>query len=186
MRIIAGHCKGMKLQVPAGRAVRPTSDLLRGAIMSMLGGFFEGERVLDLCAGTGAVALEFISRGCARAVVVENDAAALELLVHNIAHTRQKDKVELLALDVLTALEQLRQRKEKFELIYFDPPYVSELYAPVLQFLHAGDLLAPAAEVIVESHYGVDDALLGPAWQRVFKRRYGSTTLERFHWIQGL
>jgi len=184
MRIIAGHCKGMKLQVPAGRAVRPTSDLLRGAIMSMLGGFFDGERALDLCAGTGAVALEFISRGCAHAVVVENDAAALELLAHNIAHTRQKDKVELRALDVMTALAQLREQQRKFELIYFDPPYESDLYAPVLAFLHAGDLLAPAAEVIVESHHGVDDAQLGPCWQRVFKRRYGSTTLERFHWLE--
>ncbi len=70
MRIVAGEARGRRLQAPPGTDTRPTGDKVRGALFNVLGQFFEGGRVLDLYAGTGALALEALSRGCERAVCV--------------------------------------------------------------------------------------------------------------------
>ena len=72
MRIVAGTARGRRLAVPAGDGTRPTSDKVRGAVFNVLGQFFDGGRVLDLYAGTGALALEALSRGCADATCVES------------------------------------------------------------------------------------------------------------------
>ena len=176
MRIIAGSRKGTRLQAPPGEAVRPTSDKLRGALMSMLGGMLPGGEVLDLCAGTGAVALECLSRGATRAVVVENDAIALSMLRHNAHHTRLDGQLEILAQDVVVALQRLAKAGRQFDIVYFDPPYDSELYAPVLAALPA--VLADGADVFVESRHGLEEPLLA-GWTSVLRRRYGGGWLDR-------
>ncbi len=178
MRIIAGQCKGMRLEAPEGRSVRPSSDLLRGALMSALGGFFDGERMLDLCAGTGAMALEFLSRGCAQAVAVEQDPEALAILRKNAQHTRLADRLEILAVDARKALTQLGQEGRTFEFVFVDPPYDAELYAPLLQGLITHRVLAPAAVVIVETRAGLPPELLA-GWTVLAERRYGSSVLLR-------
>lgn len=177
MRIIAGQRKGMRLEAPEGRSVRPSSDLLRGAVMSVLGGFFDGERVLDVCAGTGAMALEFLSRGCGSAVAIECDPAALAVLHRNASHTRFGDRLEIRSGDVAVELGCLAGRT--FDYVYVDPPYESGLYAKVLPLLQEHGLVAPGGQVLVESARGLDDGLLGAVWLRLSKRRYGAATLER-------
>lgn len=178
MRIIAGECKGMRLEAPEGRNVRPSSDLLRGALMSALGGFFAGERVLDICAGTGAMALEFLSRGCGQAVAIESDAEALAVMARNAAHTRLKDRLEVMAMGAVKALPKLAGEGRKFDLVYVDPPYDSGLYESILKALLALDLLSPAAQVLVESRSGLPLELL-TGWQVLAERRYGSSVLQR-------
>jgi len=178
MRIIAGQCKGMRLAAPEGRQLRPSSDLLRGALMSALGGTFNGERVLDLCAGTGAMALEFLSRGCGQAVAVEQDPEALVVLRKNAAHTRLAPRLEILALDARKALIELGRAGRVFDLVFVDPPYDAELYAPLLQGLISHGVLAPAAQVIVETRTGLEPELL-QGWTVLAERRYGSSVLLR-------
>lgn len=147
--------------------------------MSQLGGFFEGQRALDLCAGTGAVALEWLSRGCAHAVAVESDPQVAQLLATNAAHTRLADRLELRIGDVCAQLITLAARGDRFDLVWFDPPYDAGLHAPVLALLGTLPLLHAGAEVMVESRAGLDPLWLGDHFHAVTTRRYGACVLDR-------
>ena len=166
----------MKLQAPTGNAVRPTSDMLRGAIMSMLGGFLSGERVLDVCAGTGAVALEWLSRGASEAVALENDPIALEVLRANAKHVRLDAQLTVLPGDAVQQLQKLATQGQRFELAYVDPPYDAGLHAAILAALPA--VLSPGAQVFVESRDGLPEELR-TGWIHVTQRRYGGGWLDR-------
>lgn len=120
-RIIAGTARGRHLAVPPGLATRPTSDKVRGAVMNLLGQFFEGGEVVDLYAGSGALALEALSRGCERAVCVERDRRALEVLARNVEACGFGDRVELIRAELPAGLARLP--RERFALAFVDPPY---------------------------------------------------------------
>ncbi len=179
MRIIAGARKGLRLDVPDGRTVRPTPDRAREGLMSALGGFFDGESVLDLCAGSGAMALELLSRGCGHAVLVDNHRLAVACIRRNVARAAMDEQIRLLQMDVLSALVRLRRQGERFHLVVFDPPYDGGLYKSVLDALADGTLLHPGAEVVVESRAGLQAEDLSLHWTRGPSHRYGRTTLER-------
>lgn len=120
-RIIAGAARGRRLAAPRGLATRPTSDKVRGAIFNLLGQFFEGGAVLDLYAGTGALALEALSRGCERAVCVEADRGAVEVIRRNAEACGCGVRVEVLRARVDEALARLQAGT--FALVFIDPPY---------------------------------------------------------------
>jgi len=185
MRIIAGARKGLRLEVPAGQTVRPTPDRAREGLMSALGGFFDGELVLDLCAGSGAMALEALSRGCAAAVLVERDPAAAACIERNVARAQMGERARLLRSDVRDALTVLRNGGERFDLIFFDPPYDGRLYRPILANLADGALLRAGAEVIVESRSGLAEQDLSAAWRPGPLHRYSSTILQRLRRADG-
>lgn len=184
MRIIAGKAKGMRLQAPEGNDVRPSSDKLRGALMSQLGGFFDGESMLDVCAGTGAMALEFLSRGCGHAVAIEPDPAALTVLRRNAQHTRLADRLEVRAGPAQAQLLQLAKEGRRFDFIFVDPPWQSGLYAPILELIRMHGLLAPAGQLIVESDKALAPELWQPWWALLAERRYGAATLVRLEAAQ--
>ncbi len=169
----------MKIQAPSGEAVRPTSDMLRGAVMSMLGGFLSGERVLDVCAGTGAVALEWLSRGASHAVALENDPVALEILRANAKHVRLDSQLTVLDGDAVKQLAKLAAQGQRFELAYVDPPYDSELYEAILAALPA--VLVPGAQVFVETRHGLPEPLRA-GWTHLVQRRYGGGWLDSLQW----
>ena len=147
MRIISGTRKGMRLQSPAGRAVRPTPDRVREALMSILGGRFDGERVLDLFAGTGAVGLECASRGCGELVLVERAAEALVALKDNVARFGSQPPISVMSVGMRRAIEVLADRGARFDLIYLDPPYGHGLELEALERLLQHGLLALAGQV---------------------------------------
>ena len=180
LRIIAGDKKRMRLVAPLGLAVRPTTDFVRGAAMSQLGGFFNGGRVLDLCAGTGSVALEFLSRGCAEAVAVETDSEALTLLRQNAAHTKLADRLRIVAIDVELAVALLGKERAQFAYVWFDPPWHFSRYVEVLQAIAANNLLQVGGEVLVESREPLAAEQLAPVWRVVVSRRYGAGWLSRW------
>jgi 16S rRNA (guanine966-N2)-methyltransferase len=121
VRIVAGSARGRRLAAPAGEGTRPTSDKVRGAIFNVLGQFFEGGRVLDLYAGTGALALEALSRGCASATCVESSADAVEVLLRNAETCGFAGKITVVRRRVLDALRALPAAD--FDLAFLDPPY---------------------------------------------------------------
>ena len=183
MRVIAGTLGGRRLKAPPGRATRPTSDRVREALFSMLGDV-EGARVLDLFAGTGALGIEALSRGAARAVFVERDRRAAAVLRENLAALGLgAERAELRRGDALAALRTAGEREELYDLVFIDPPYadaaglgerLSALLAP---------LLAPAARVVSESDRRAPLALDLPI---ATERRYGDTSItipsdDRFH-----
>jgi 16S rRNA (guanine966-N2)-methyltransferase len=133
----------------------------------------DGLAVLDLYAGTGALALEAVSRGAARAVLVENDARACAAIFHNIASLDYGGRCRLLRGELPQALEQLRG--ERFDLLFSDPPYALRAAQEVLEALVANQLLARGARVVLEMDRR-EPAPAPPAGLRVAdERRYGDT-----------
>ncbi len=175
MRVIAGRWGGRRLTAPKGGATtRPTSDRVREAIFSMLGGLTD-EEVLDLFAGTGALGIEALSRGAKRAVFVERDGNALAALRGNLAALGlDGSEAEVRGEEALGALRTARRRKETYDLVLIDPPYwrAGAWARELPQTL--GPLLAPRARVVVESDRR---APLELPWEIVKQRLYGDTSI---------
>ncbi len=163
-RVIAGTARGLKLRTLAGEMTRPTADRTKEAIFSSLGYRVEGAHVLDLCAGSGQLGIEALSRGAARVHFVDQANAACRVIRQNLETTRFTDRAELSCRDVLQALRQLQKAGQVFDLVFFDPPYkaLAGLLHPVSRALAEG-LLAPDGRFIVEeSSRDVSDPEGGP------------------------
>lgn len=173
MRIVAGEFKGRRLEGPASSATRPTSDKVREALFSILGDI-EGANVLDLFAGTGALALEAISRGAARAVLVERDHRMVGVAKRNIEATAGGQRAELLRGD---AIGHLAQQSAQFDLVMIDPPYAhAASLAPKLAAALPA-VLAAGARVVVESDRRMPLELPDSAFNLGSEHRYGDTLL---------
>ncbi|WP_457798379.1 16S rRNA (guanine(966)-N(2))-methyltransferase RsmD [Methylocystis sp. S23] len=176
MRIVGGALRGRALNGPRSQAIRPTSDRLRESVFDILAHRFgdpvRGAAVIDLFAGTGALGLEAISRGAARALFVDDGAEARALLRAN---------VEALGLGGVTRVFRRDATKlgaappgEAFSLAFLDPPYGRGLAEPALAALIEGGWLAPEALVVIEE--SADAALAPPAPLKLEDaRRYGDT-----------
>jgi 16S rRNA (guanine(966)-N(2))-methyltransferase RsmD len=144
-RIIAGSARGRRLVAPRGTGTRPTSDKVRGAVFNVLGQFFEGGAVVDLYAGTGALALEALSRGCERAVCVERDREAAEAIARNAAACGFEGRVEIRRGRVQDVLPRLP--RSAFALAFLDPPYAE---GPESALALLADVLVPGGRAVAE------------------------------------
>lgn len=171
MRVIAGELGGQRLVAPRGWKVRPTSDRAREAIFSVLGTRVEGARVLDLYCGTGALAIEALSRGAVHATLVDRDTRAA---LGNVERLGLGERVELVRADVLRWLTRPAEGGEApvFDLVFIDAPY--RLADRVGQELdtHLPRLLAEGGRAIVES--GARRPLRVESLPRLRQRRYGA------------
>jgi 16S rRNA (guanine966-N2)-methyltransferase len=180
MRIVGGRHRGRRLAAPPGDAVRPTSDRAREALFNILshGDFaaaglpFADETVLDAFAGTGALGIEALSRGAARAVFIETDRAAVAALRRNLAALDEEDAADIIAGD---ATRPPRARGA-CALAFLDPPYRSGLAAPALTALAGVGWLAPAALAVVEIA-AVEEFAPPPGFTMIDERRYGAARL---------
>ena len=152
-RIVAGAWRGRRLVAPAGAGTRPTADRVRQALFDMLvhapwggRGLIEGALVLDAFAGTGALGLEALSRGAARAVFMERDRAALAALRANIAACAAEDRCVVLAGDVLAA-----PAGERCGLVFLDPPYGQGLVARAVARLAGAGWIGTGTVVVAET-----------------------------------
>ena len=146
MRVVAGSFKGRRLHAPPGRDTRPTADRVREALFSILGSL-DGERVLDLFAGSGALGIEALSRGAAAAVFVDSDVRAIEAITRNLEAVGVRSPVHR-----RDALGYLRDASDgPFDLVFLDPPYssASELAGPLSEALPA--VLSKTARIVSES-----------------------------------
>jgi 16S rRNA (guanine(966)-N(2))-methyltransferase RsmD len=123
VRIVGGELRGRRLRAPRGAATRPTADRVKEAIFNILGTPPEGAKALDLFAGSGALGLEALSRGCQSAVFVERAEPALAALRENIAQLRVDDRARVLRDDASHAARRLFRAGERFTWIFLDPPY---------------------------------------------------------------
>lgn len=173
--MIAGRWGGRPLVAPRGAATRPTSDRVREAVFSILGGV-DSERVLDLFAGSGALAVEALSRGAASATLVDTSAAAITAIRRNLeALEAEAEVVQRPALRFLVAA---RAQRRQYDLVFLDPPYrhatslSAELEAALVPVLAAG------ARVVTESDHRHPLELKLP---RQVQRRYGDTMIQIHH-----
>jgi len=168
LRIIAGTHRGHTIYAPKGHDTRPTSDRVRENVFNILGAV-DGAVVLDLYAGSGAMGLEALSRGAARAVFVERDGDAVRAIERNLDKLRLSATV--LRQDAVTALAAEAGSGRKYDLVLVDPPY--EMYTDIepqlARYLPA--LLADDGVVVVETDARVEPTL--PLEQRT-SRKYGA------------
>jgi 16S rRNA (guanine966-N2)-methyltransferase len=175
LRVIAGAARGRRLVAPPGDHVRPTKDIAREALFSALEarGAVEGAAVLDLYAGTGALAIEALSRGAASATIVERDPTALSAIRSNLAVLSEDAVAVVVARDVRSYLAGARPAGGPFDLVFVDPPYDTsdEDVTAVLAALTEPGRLAPDAIVSVERphrHHVVAPQGLQTGWERTF------------------
>lgn len=158
MRIIGGKYKGRNLTGPSDFRVRPTSELVRGALLDLLAADLPDADVLDLFAGTGALGLEALSRGAKRCDFVETRPSSLHALKANIALLRMRDRVRVFKRDALPFAANLGEKS--YDLVFVDPPYESRMldrvieswqrtkFTPVLAVEHASVHELPAGGVV--------------------------------------
>jgi 16S rRNA (guanine966-N2)-methyltransferase len=181
-RVIAGRARGRRLAVPGGRTTRPTSDRAREAMFAAAGsvlGSFEGTRVLDLYAGSGAFGLEALSRGAAAALLVESDPRAARVIRANIGAVGLPG-----ARLVSDRVERMLARGPAagdgpFDVVFADPPYAlgDDDVGAVLAALRTGGWLAPGALVIVERAARSEPLRWPEGFSAGRSRRYGEAML---------
>jgi len=175
MRVIGGSARGRRLASPEGRSVRPTSDRVRQSLFDLLGQRCDGLNVLDLYAGTGALGIEALSRGAARATFVERDPKVLRLLEENLRALGFSERSRALRRDASLGASG------RFDLVFLDPPYALGVAGPLQGLLGAREFsLAPEGRVVVEHDRGeVAPAALG-GLVRYDQRDYGRTRLSLY------
>ena len=177
LRIIAGKFKGRLLKTPKGPSTRPTQGMLREAVFNICQNQVEGAKVLDLFAGSGAMALEALSRGATHATLVESHRHALACIKENIALLGVEALTTVLPLDAKISLKRL---KTSFDLIYIDPPYDDPI---LLEEILSRRLLNPGASLFVEERYDPKKnppPFHSPHLALIDSRRFGSALLHQF------
>jgi 16S rRNA (guanine966-N2)-methyltransferase len=173
MRVIAGSAKGIPLQAVPGSGTRPISDRVKEAVFSILGDGIIGAWVLDLFAGTGSVGIEALSRGAARAVLVEKHPRATDVIKANLAHTRLQANARVVKADVFRFLAG---QAEPFDLIYVAPPQYQNLWLKTLLALDANPgWLQPDGQIVVQVFPKELQLVELANLQLVDQRKYGST-----------
>ena len=148
-RILGGRGKGRRLKTPRGEATRPTGARVRQSLFDILAPRLPGCAFLDAFAGNGGVGLEALSRGASRVVLVDQSRAAIEVLRENArALAGAGGDVQIFHQDTRIALAALADSGVRFDLIYLDPPYASDLYEPLLEL--AEHLLETTGLVVAE------------------------------------
>jgi 16S rRNA (guanine(966)-N(2))-methyltransferase RsmD len=174
VRVIAGSLRGRRLAAPAGRDTRPTSDRVRESLFAILGPL-DGERVLDLFAGSGALGVEALSRGAGSALFCDSARPAIDAIRANLAALGLEAQV--VAGDARRVLRDAHARGAAYDLIFLDPPYrQAEHWAAELSELVPA-VLAPGGRVVTESDRRAPLELELPL---VDERRYGDTLI-RIH-----
>jgi len=171
MRVIAGSRGGRGLSAPRGRATRPTSDRVREAVFSILGDI-SGLAVLDLYAGSGALAIEALSRDAAAATLVDLAPAAIATIHRNLADLDLEAQVR--RADVRAYLRTASRSAPHYDLVFLDPPYRHPAELGAELSIALAPVLAPGARVVVESDRRAPLKLDLPLLD---ERRYGDTLI---------
>ena len=170
---------GRKLRSPRGEGTRPTTARVREAVMNILAPQLRGAHWLDLCSGSGVMGCEALQRGVQRVVAVESQGAAAAICRSNLEATASAQptgpQVTVVQRDLVRWLQQGRPTHDPgFDLVYFDPPYASGLYAAALDALEQGLWLRPEALVLCE-HADKQKPAIPEGWRVVDQRRYGTS-----------
>ncbi len=183
MRIISGSARGRTLLAPQGVRVRPTADRIKEALFSIIlsrEGNLGGKRLLDLCAGTGGLGIEALSRGAETALFVDNHRESADFITRNIELAGFSGQGRVLVRDAVSVLGELEERGESFDLIFLDPPYRMGLTEKILARVGHSRLLTDEALMVVEFATGEELASTFGRLQECDRRRYGATSVAFF------
>lgn len=149
MRIITGSARGTNLVTLDGETTRPTTDKVKEALFSMIQFDLEGRNVLDLFAGSGQLGLEALSRGAAKATFIDESRNAVDVIIENAKKTHLFEKCRVSTSGAVPFLKSAAG-KEKYDIVFLDPPYDSGLLAQSLKMMADGSVLAPGAILVCE------------------------------------
>lgn len=149
MRIISGKARGTKLYTLDGTATRPTLDRVKESLFNIIQNDIEDSTVLDLFSGSGAIGLEFLSRGAKRAVLCDSSKDAIKIIKQNVQKTHFEEKVEVYNMEFTKLVERLQN--QKFDIIYIDPPYATDFIKTSLEKIIEYELVNENTKIIVET-----------------------------------
>ena len=172
LRIITGTAKGKKLKTLEGDATRPTSERIKEAVFSAIQFDVDGRRVLDLFAGSGQMGLEALSRGASAVMFIDSAREAMEIVKENAHTTGFFDKCRYLVSDYRNYIRKA-SGKDKYDLVFIDPPYAMECSADALKRLCEAGLLANGAIAVLESGEEEIDLSEFPDFEVVKSTHYG-------------
>ncbi len=174
-RVIAGIVGGIPLKAPVGDKTRPTTDRIKESVFNVLQPYLDGDRVLDLFAGSGSLGIEALSRGFTKAVFVDADNSACLMINENLKKTHLYEQAEIMCLDIEPAIKKIHSRNDKMDLVFADPPYLHDFVLKMLLLLTENDIMVNNGIVVVE-HHRKESAPDKVGQLELFKRKeYGET-----------
>ena len=174
MRIISGTAKGTKLYTLEGDNTRPTLDRVKESLFNIIQGEIEDSVVLDLFSGSGAIGLEFASRGAKKVYLNDNSEEAVQIIKQNIDKTHLSEKVEIYNLDFLKLIQKLQGKS--FDIIYLDPPYKTDFIIQSLNELLKFKMITQETLIILETDDEkriIEEIEFESKFQITDKRKYG-------------
>jgi len=177
MRIISGSARGRRLKEPMGMDTRPTTDKVKESLFNIIQFELEGRRVLDLFAGTGQLGLEALSRGAEHCTFVDRRREAADLVKENVKLCRFEGQARVVQGE---SQAFLRACGEKFDVIFLDPPYQTNLLESALTSILEFDILGNHGIIVCESSQERELPVLPPPYERGREYRYGKIKLAVF------
>ena len=174
MRVITGKARGVTLKTPEGLQTRPTTDRVKEALFSIIQFDIPGTRVLDLFGGTGQLGIEALSRGAKSAVFVDEREEACRLIRENLRRTRLEQDAQVVRSDYLAYLSRCR---EKFGIIFLDPPYAEVFLENSLKRITEIDILESGGIMVAERPLGKELPWDFPGYTRSRDYKYGKTLI---------
>lgn len=152
IRVIAGQAGGMRLKTPKGINTRPTVARVKESLFNIIHPELYGSKVLDLFSGTGALAIEALSRGAVSAILVDADKNCCRIIRDNLDHTGLSGKGIVQCRKVSAAVADLGRKAERFDIVFMDPPYMKNFVQETLQLLVENDIIVNGGIVVAEHH----------------------------------
>ncbi len=174
MRVITGKARGVQLKTPEGTLTRPTTDRVKEALFSIIQFEIPGARVLDLFGGTGQLGIEALSRGAKKAVFVDGQDKACRLIRENLTRTKLLSDAQVIRSDYLAYLDRCR---EKFDIIFLDPPYAEVFLENALKRITEIDILETNGIIVAERPAGKELPWDFGGYTRSKDYKYGATLL---------
>jgi 16S rRNA (guanine(966)-N(2))-methyltransferase RsmD len=174
MRVISGERKGRRLASPKKARVRPTSDRVKESIFNVLQTEVVGKRVLDLFSGAGSLGIEALSRGAESATFVDASRQSMTILKKNLRDLDLENKSTILRLDGLKALTKLKQR---FDLVFADPPYLKGLVQRIVDSVAQSEVLEKNGLLILEHHKKEKSSFPQESLSLLKQKRFGDTVI---------
>ncbi len=178
MRITGGQARGRRIETAKGFQIRPTSDRVREAVFNLLGQDLSGLTVLDLFSGTGSLAIESLSRGALRAVLVDQSAKAVHLIRENLRKCGFLHQGVVLKKDLATGLPSFKDLSGgPFDIVFLDPPYREDPTPGLMVQLARQPCVTYGARVVAETAKARELPMTIEAFRRIKTKTYGDTKI---------
>lgn len=174
MRVITGKARGVVLKTPDGLATRPTADRVKEAVFSVVHFDVPGANVLDLFAGTGQLGIEALSRGGKSCVFVDESNNACKVVRENLSRTKFEKEGSVICADYKAFL---RNNKQKFDIIFLDPPYANDFLENSLKMIYEIDILQTGGIIVTERPLEKELLLEFAGYTRSKDYKYGNTLI---------